>query len=83
MVLACISLVAALGYLLLFIGSDGFDSENQPGLAYWCWTASMVVAVIGSGLDLIPARTRAADGPSREYDEPAVSSIPRDPGIQK
>ena len=84
-VLSCLSLVAALTFLLFLLlpEDEEFNLRHTIGPAYWCWTASMAIAVVGSAREWLRTWTRAAVVPLLEYDEPAVSSIPRDPGIQK
>jgi hypothetical protein len=76
-VLACISLVAALAFLPLFFFSGGFDSGNWPGPAYWCWTGSMAIAVVGSGFDLFvrPVPPRGGEASTR-WPETSAERIP-------
>jgi hypothetical protein len=80
-----LSLVTALTVLffLLLPEDEELDPRYIVGPAYWVWTASMAIAVIGSAREWSRTWTRAAKAPPREYDEPAVSHPPRDSGIQK
>lgn len=54
-VLSCLALIASCSYLTLVL--DEPHANNWPGPAYWCWTASMGIALVGSARELVRTRT--------------------------
>ena len=74
-VLSCLALIASGSFAFLILGEP--HANFWPGPAYFCWTASMGIALAGTTRELVRSRTLPRrDDASDHWTESAVARIP-------